>query len=441
MKIFKMQLMFILLAINLIFNPVGYAAIINSSSCSQSDVQDAVTMAVDGDTVIVPSGSCLWLSPVYIPNNKKLTLLGQGIGNTKIYIEGNKELVNLTESGSRVTGFTFINGFIKVSGKNWRIDHNRFEYACTGGGTVYQAILAISAMGLGYTENIKGLIDSNQFHNMRIIAFGGPSLMANEVWSRPLGLGTDEAVYVEDNTFTYATCSVIQAMDANYGGAYVFRYNDVQDASIMAHAVQANNRATRKWEVYNNIFRSVNGASFPGFMRAGTGVWFNNELIGGIGYGTGKWSSPSIILDEQRSCWTIDQYDCKRCNGSSPWDGNQAGQSGYPCRDQIGRSTDNPKWISTPGSEGTYTQALDPAYAWNNYIYPTETDRTNKTNGTVVELVVKNDICAAAKAHIVSGRDFVNNGTAAKPGYTPYTYPHPQRQPLTPLNLKIDQAN
>lgn len=432
MKKTILQLAFIVLAISMVFISGADAAIINSASCSQTHVQAAITSASTGDTVVVPAcAATTWTVPnsytpaVDIPTSKKITLQAAGIGNTTINIATNGILIRLNESGSRVTGFTFINGYIKVSGKNWRIDHNRFVHECTGGddSTVWYAIQAISSTGLGYTESVKGLIDRNEFHNTRVVANGGPSVMANEAWGRPLELGTDEAVYVEDNNFTYDTCTIIQAMDANYGGAYVFRYNNVQDASIMAHAVQGANRAARKWEVYNNKFYAVGQGWTPGFIRAGTGVWFNNALVGGIGFGSGKWSEPSILLDERRSCGSYETSG--QCDGSSPWDGNQAGQNGYPCRDQIGRSTDAVAISYTSYPDAAQAQTLDPTYSWNNYIYPTEADRIAKTKGVAVEFVVKRDICEAAKAHLVAGRDFVNNRATPKPGYTPYTYPHP----------------
>lgn len=446
MKKTILHLALLVLAVNVVFISNSKAATINAASCAQTDVQAAITKAKTDDTVIVPACAAItWTVPksyipaVSIPHNKKITLQGAGIGHTTISATANIALLHLNKSGSRITGFTFINGFVKTNGINWRIDHNRFEYDCSAEKIVRVGVIAT---GADSTDFVKGLIDNNQFHNMRSVTGGDPALIANTFWARPLGLGTDDAVYIENNTYTWDTCTVRQAVDSNYGGSYVFRYNTLIDpgraGAIMAHAIQAvtGNRAARKWEIYNNRITTVGYSSIPGFLRAGTGVVFNNEVVGGRGYGNGQWGDPSFIMDEQRSCLDFSKTVEKNCSGASPWDGN-TGVSGYPCRDQIGRSTDNPQWVSTPGREGAYTQALDPAYAWNNFIYPTEADRLNKTNGTAVKLVVKGDICAAAKAHLVEGRDFVNNGTTPKPGYTPYTYPHPLSGPEPARNLQI----
>ena len=32
------------------------------------------------------------------------------------------------------------------------------------------------------------------------------------------------------------------------------------------------------------------------------------------------------------------------------------------------------------------------------------------------------------RPHLLEGRDFINNGTTSKPGYSPFTFPHPLRQ-------------
>ncbi|MGB5158173.1 MAG: choice-of-anchor D domain-containing protein [Desulfobacterales bacterium] len=415
MKKLMVLFMFIVLTVGMAFVSNANAKTIEAASCSQADVIEAINVSATGDTVSVPPGYCTWSSTytwkaaVDIPSSKKITLKGEGIGKTVISQVNNATLLSLN-SGTRVTGFTFKEGQLRPNGRDWRIDHNRFEAVGSGG----TASVGVFPKTTSYVESGTGVIDHNQFHNMKVVLGGGPTLMANEAWARPLDLGTGEAVYVEDNEFTYSNCGRTLAMDASYGGSYVFRYNKVQDVEIMAHAVQAENRGTRKWEVYENTFTSADPANTyaVGFMRAGTGVWFNNTVVG--------YAVNAILLDDQRSC--VNPRVSGRCNGSNPWDGNTPGMYGYPCRDQIGRSNDAVKWVSTLGSEGIYTQKLEPAYAWNNFHYPTETDRKNKTNGLPVNFVVKN-VCDLETLHIVEGRDFYNN--KKHPTYTPYIYPHP----------------
>jgi hypothetical protein len=201
----------------------------------------------------------------------------------------------------------------------------------------------------------------------------------------------------------------------------VFRYNTVNDALVEAHSLQGNHRATRKWEIYNNTFNQVKQAMWvPMFIRGGTGVIFNNVV-------TGTWTNPNIAIDNVRSCESRSVSGI--CNGSSSWDGNESDQAGYPCRDQIGRSTDQWLWTS---SNPYPPQALDPAYAWNN------------KHGSE-DVVFYHHNCDTNKSHIKVGRDIFTG--IQKPGYTPYTYPHPLRasdasepepaKPSAPTGLKV----
>ena len=454
------KLLFIFLSFLFLYSEVHASTILVSGfgdgTCSIANVQDAINSAADastfqtGDTVVVPAGSCDWTTGAYytqaitIPDAKAITLQGSGIGVTIITQTEGYELIEFNNA-SRITGFTFKEGKVKATGQDWRIDHNRFESVCATGTTS----IAISAENPSTNLQVRGVADNNQFHNLRNYSRGYQNL-DNASWATALSLGDVNAPYFEDNTFTYSSCATIQAQDASYGGSYVFRNNAVQDASVMAHAVQGLNRAARRWEVYNNVFTAVttpdgSHANFPGFVRAGTGLWFGNELVGGVGATAGNWSNPVIQFDEQRSCWST-AYSVSspgNCDGNSPWDQNTVDATGYACRDQIGRGYDTVQWVSTFESEGAYAQPLVPAYSWENVRYPTEADRLAGTNGVAISFIVKTDICAAAKAHIVENRDFYNASSLADAktkgldaGYAPYgtlsggRYYHPLRDDI-----------
>ncbi len=100
------------------------------------------------------------------------------------------------------------------------------------------------------------------------------------------------------------------------------------------------------------------------------------------------------------------------CNGYSTYavfptahDGNTeplATWYGYPCQDQIGRSSES----GTPA-----VQALLPLYIWNN-TYGTTSNATATVNSEGRQAL-----------HIVQGRDYYDN--TQMPGYSMYTCPHP----------------
>jgi hypothetical protein len=368
-----------------------------AGNTSLEAVQAAVDLCKSGDIILIPPGESTWTATLTMPNNKKITILGSGPGETIISstLEKPGSLINMGNSGSRITQMGFKlgndNGVgITVRGKGWRIDHCRFE------NTIDQTIEGINVRGYPSDEGHPvGVVDHCEFYNIRVLIIGDASLMANKIWSEPLGLGTNNSVFVENCKFVFTKSGNV--VDTNYGGRYVFRYNSVVDAYIEAHSLQGNSRASRSWEIYNNTIKQESRSMWaPFFLRGGTGVVFNNTLYG-------NWSSgPSIIVDNRRTFQALGEGGL--CDGTSPWDGNEE-PNGYPARDQIGRSTD--MWLWT--DENPYPpQELDPFYQWGN-----------KHNEVTLSVRVHNN-CGI---HIKENRDYYNN--TERPAYTPYVYPHP----------------
>jgi hypothetical protein len=389
------------------FSAEGYCATIAAKSSSQADVQAAINSASSGDTVVVPAGNSTWSSRANIPDGKKITLQGQGYNSTLISGSG----ISMNTSGSRVTGFGFtFNGsnLIDVKGKGWRIDNCKFTNTASGNG------VAVYPNGLNGSISPAGLVDNCIFNYCKVLTHSmGNFNTASGQWANDLGLGTEDAVYVEDCTFNYDGRG--NCVDTNRGGKYVFRYNKVFQSRLEAHSLQSDTeRATRKWEIYNNTLTATSALWGAMFIRGGTGVVFNNTLVG-------PWNE-GLVMDNVRDGTSTGSSGL--CNGSSRWDGNTPGESGYPCRDQIGRSTD--QWLWTSGNPYP-PQSLDPAYVWNNTL-----------NGSKVTVNLRG-------SHIKNGRDvYIDAG--AKPGYTPYTYPHPLRNgggtvpvpvPAAPANLRV----
>lgn len=410
MKKYCYPILFISIVIGILMKSNADASIVKTESCSLSHVQAAINSASTGDIVLLPSGNVTWTSSISVPNEKKITIQGSGMENTVITRSPAGVAIALNRSGSRITGIGLINGKLEAEGYNFRIDHCSISFGTWSNG------ISIMSKNLNPAVIPTGLIDNCIFKNMRVLVSGTNYMLSENgaqhgLWASPLRLGTAEAVYIEDNIFTDG----INAVDGSYGGRYVFRYNTLNDVYIEAHSVQGNNRAIRKWEIYNNTINQVNKSMWvPMFIRGGTGVIFNNVI-------TGVWGNPNVAFDNRRSCESLG--DGGLCNGGSPWDGNESGQAGYPCRDQIGRSTD--QWIWT-SSKPFPPQELDPAYLWNNKY-------GNK------DVIAFQHNCSANALHIQQGRDFYIN--VPKPGYTPLTYPHPLREsdskkPSSPTGFK-----
>ncbi len=398
--IWTLVLLFLLVAAS------SFADTRTAASCNAAAVQTAVNNAASGDIVVVPAGNCAWPTAVSLPAGMDLTLQGAGVGVTTIDGTSAGTSVFVGVGNRRVTGFTFTCGQIQIDGDNWRIDHNTFTCGTFDNG--------IYVVGFRPQASPKGLIDHNSFMNRRVLVAGYPGVSLAELsrttqWFDALALGTAEAVYVEDNTFTATIFT--NAIDCNYGGRYVFRHNSVTDTYLEAHSIQQTNRACRKWEIYENTIAQVNYPVYRSmFIRGGTGVVFNNTVTGAFGERT-------IALDNSRSATSAGTV-FNVCDGHQLWDGN-ADTTGWPCLDQIGRGGDSSIFNATPPPYPV--QRLEPAYFWNNTI-----------DGVLQGVSVDN----GSSIHIHADRDyFVNKGS--KPGYIPYQYPHPLQRLPPPLNVRL----
>ena len=410
------------------------AATINVATCAQENVQAAVNAAVDGDTVIIPAGSCTWMTAVSW-QYKNISLFGAGIDNTVITTTGAGISVrNRADKPTfRISGITFTGAptrsphiihlsseWTSTAVKGWRIDHVRFNYS------VPIAAIYVAGINWGVIDNcifdgagyvsiyVNGYIDGEWKADSML------KTMGNASWGLPLNLGTDEAVYVEDCTWNFTSSNVSACFDMYNGGRIVFRYNTVNGTYLETHATRSSDRGGLKYEVYNNTMSGVRAGYdpfiWPMMFRSGTGVIFNNTVSG--------YSTNNFIIDNQRTCIA---YTGKytRCDGSNAYDGNTDGEYGWPCLDQIGRGS---------GVAAGSLQPSVPLYAWNN-------------GASVIVLNGNFDLCVSdtppnlsthvkttgdASPHAGGVLDYVNNGTTSKPGYTSYIYPHPLRKSSPP---------
>jgi len=374
---------------------------VNANSCARGDVITAINNAPNGDTVTVPAGTCTWSTTVTLPSTKDLTLKGAGMNATVIncpapYLDDDVEVQPncLVIPNSRtyvISGFHFIvtSPFTSpgaeillhrvdaaVPGKYHHVHDNTFTFSGLAYGSI--GIWGEPATNCDGPTHVHPsvLYDHNAFNNVRVLAAGTACAGATEfhaqhrLWAQTPPVGSwPEMVYVENNTFTSiappfpADGGLINFVDTNYGGRYVARFNTiasgpgVRGAYAEVHGIQGLNRASQWKEIYKNT-HAVGFENFFGlaFIRSGSGVLWGNRVGA---------NAQEMRLDIQR-VWDT-EFDSSgvippgRCNGSSNWDGN-AHQTGYPCRDQIGRMKDNALW--SPGAP--YAQDLAPFYFWDN---------------------------------------------------------------------------
>jgi len=415
---------------------------ITAPTCQSVDVQAALDQAVDGDTVLVPPGTCTWTTPVTIGRQDSttmpatsisVTLAGAGSDVTTIAYQlgtsGNYALEVSVQAGKsvRVTGFTFdgsnnttpATGAVDVGGDVGaivRVDHSRF--------------VNLFAYGMN-VGSVYGVIDHDYFSksptagSVTEIALIGDTTERTgraDSWSRPPSLGTAQAIFLEDDTFDMPNVAN-GPEDAYEGARFVFRHNQVYGENLGWHGFDSSIRGTMQFEIYDNLMTNSSpaGETDPNYphgllceSRSGTGVAFDNTIVNGPNanqqFGTydGFLELRNYRSSDGYTSGTGDMANASFCNGEvhrdGPVDGDFVGMQGYPCKDQTGRTTN---------------QELMPTYSWGNNFLGTDGGHLFVGGyGTVPD-----GGADRTTLHILEGRDYYNG--VAKPGYLPYVYPHP----------------
>lgn len=401
----------IMAAASALFPPSVSGATITAASCSQSAVQAAVNQAQDGDTVIVPNGSCTWNGAVTLSNSKGVSLMCQTAGSCNITVGGGQavlmdSLAGINNRLYRISGFTFQGGsgfIIWFAGNsdanpdtlsNVRVDHNTFNSAP---GAI--------AVFFGHTQGIAnyyGVIDHNTLSssgNVMLVQMIG----AVNNTPPPSQTGTANNMFVEDNTITITTIT-----NAGHGctdmwgnGSMVFRHNTTTNCLVTSHGVP-HNGGPQNFELYDNDIRVDSGAVAAGFggcyrcfhhQGSGEFMAFNNSFTA---FST-KSDDPLEMTHYRSATPAAAGYNTSlgRCDGTSSRDGNRSPSStyfGYPCWRQPGRD---------------FAGNLKPMYIWNN--------RWSDTGARITMLVANpwSSIAPEVEDHIKPDRDYYNAVSAS----------------------------
>lgn len=238
--------------------------------------------------------------------------------------------------------------------------------------------------------------------------------------------------YVENCVFT----AYLNATDNDEGARSVWRYNTFDNAGFGTHGADTSPIGQRYFEYYENVgvFNGYsNGTTFNMnwwfFVRGGTFVIWGNTLppLVSTDYGT-KSDVNMIVMNLQRNAGPLP------CWGQNPSTGGKyyyaphqvglgyvtgTGEANYAPDGLTNSSTYS---LASYGYSSQYVGDHEPAYIWGNNDVPLDNIGTSDY-GTG-----QSDSCSGATDtsanYIVLNRDYYN-GSTAKPGYTPYVYPHP----------------
>lgn len=286
------------LFLTVLFGATAVAATFTAASCAESDVAKAVAQASTGDTVMIPScpSGVSWTTGLTVTT--AITLLGQGPGNTVLIDD-----VPKNSSTCQVNPMIVIN---VTANQPWRLGEftlqgdttdsngcNKGHIAATGGSHAFRiddiTFNNMKTIGIRTYGDLWGVIDHCNFNSHFQIGievwhtgWGGVSDAGDNSWAQPSTMGTAEAVYIEDNTFTDTAATPAGCFDSFGGGRLVFRHNTCPWISNHGTESPGRIRGARQFEIYDNTFTPYNGQSvYTVFqIRGGTGVIFNNTVIG-----------------------------------------------------------------------------------------------------------------------------------------------------------------
>lgn len=439
----RMKSVSFLILLSPLFVATAQAGTQTAASCSTSDVQAAINSAGDGDTVIIPNGSCSWTSGVSV--TKQITLMGASVptrsasatdGVTITDQAGTADLLTVTVGGNfhtTIANLRFMPGsgtgnYLTVQGSgqaplmhdvyfnipNFQLAH-AVQWFVTGGviwNTTFES-----------TDNLGGACGTQVGSDS-----GSIVVKPNISWDANSTLGTldtngTQNLYIEDSIFS----NVGQAPDMDDNARVVLRHDQIIGSSGLTHGATST-FGGRQFEIYDNTLTYPNSNRnlnryFWG--RAGTGVITGNSIqaINGQCYGT---KNTFVFIVESATRNTF--HGC--CTG-------------YMCFHQPGSgasSACNSTALSNSQTPYDSCQVSDPIYIWGNtgtgatgysgYVGTNDSDFSCNTGNTTTTFFQQN-------------RDyFVDSG--AKSGWARYTYPHPLRQgtgtktpPAPPTGLKV----
>lgn len=420
-----------------------------AASANLVDVQAAVDACLEGGTVVVPAGDVTWAqattprgvgadNSLYI-DFKAIRLIGAGCtgpvaGRTIIRHDGvgSHRLIHMYpdpgNSFAEITGFDFrgtldyaystgtciflITDQTSPPWNNLRIHHNAFT--------------DFDIWGLYIYTNSNALIDHNTFTGnqhggIQFLGYGGVE------WGEPQNLGTVNWTFVEDNVFNWRSgynfenATKTPCDDIYEGGRIVWRYNDITNGFFQTHdfaRAGLGHSSAAHWDINNNTFtcNNVSNAQWKAIdLSAGTGVCWNNSINGQFYYPI---SVIELRSDTNQTGPTSFRPSMPSCDGTYSGDGPLVPSRGYICKQQFGSLQ--------PGG----VSASVPAYFWGNtFTGPTPGGSASYWPGGVADgtkvSIYYTDSSGLTNLHIQSGREYIEG--VAKPGYTPYTYPHPRQ--------------
>jgi hypothetical protein len=469
------------------------AAVLNAQSVSLADVRAAVALATDGDTVIIPAGTASWTNALNY--SVAITLQGSGVGVTIIKDDApgaennNSGCINVTTTAGkpyRITGIEFqpgvrtqelSKGCVALRGfsHSVRVDHCKITANTNRCLTVWDWVL-------GVCDHVD-FYANNEVVHVAHGSWGNSDGTGDGSWTSDSTLGTADAFYIEDFTVTSSVPGLdIGVCDSEFGARWVVRHGAVTGGQIGSHGTEGGvDRSTRQFEVYDVAFITTNINPNAIHCRGGSGVYFNNTAIGYGNFAT---------LNCYRGAQTYPIWGV--ASGFNPWDSNQSGgpfwsgtyfgpngavtmtdtSQTWSTNELLGYSLTN---VTSGRSSSIMSHNAHTITQWheasqdgmmtfhNGDAYEIwkvnaaldmpgmgKGDAMNRSTPAWPNEIIEgiyawdNTLDGSTSAALMVSRKypFIREGIhyfnqTQKPGYTPFTYPHPLTRPAPPTNLRV----
>lgn len=377
----------ITLVIALFFEFEASAAVVTANSCSNTDVQQAVTQVINGGggQVNIPAGICTWTSRVTVDTGvgKNIHIIGAGQGITII----TDFRLQHAGSGSNIVELAHMT--ILSSALNGEIFFGKFRPADNAGSKFlnYHNLTITGRGPIGTLEGWIGVVHNNTF-NCRAGQYGWYVHGYGNYASTIPAMGTSNSIFFENNTFN----GCYHAISGFCNSKIVFRYNTIKNSThcVDVHGPGYNGcyYSTPQWgldggrlfEHYNNTYESSNACGAR--IRSGSGISTGNTYQF---TSDGWWSYFGINND-------------KTCTGFNhilnPWNSTQTGA----------------------------VQGIQEFWVWNETCPVTNWGNSELSSGC---FNVANNSCVGGIRENIEYFLRAPQAGDAVTSWTPYTYPHP----------------
>ena len=397
----------VVFALFLMLSAPSWASTYTATSCSQSAVNAVINgpthTAVDGDTIVIPAGTCTWTSTISVPSNIGITITGYGTPNSGSSTTGAASSCTQTYILDNAGNSSFLFAFSPEYGNSTtRLSCMAIDPATTGSLALYAVAgiegtctssgcpqLRVDNLTFGKTNpwtetnngsnsdeiihvnDAFGVLDHNTAPSGNGIAlfiaelesYLGVGDNGDNSWAQPNSLGGANNIFAENNLW-YTDFHSLNDCEAPlpWGCRVVIRYNSYNPSSAGSFGIAENHgtdttgrgRSGREMEVYdNNIDCPLICSSVDGGLRGGTALVFDNTVTLTAGQGASQWFGISLYRT------VLNNNSFGACGGDGPWDKN----------DNV--IYYNGTLTSTSGGGGTAITAGDSTKSWTtNQLVP-----------------------------------------------------------------------